>query len=252
MHHADAVGDRHRLLLVVGHDHEGQAEPLLEMHQLELGLAAQLLVERGERLVEQQHARTLDQRARQRHPLALAAGQLVRLARGETFELDQRQHLGDARRDLGLGQSILLEPERDIALDGQVRKQRVALEHHVDRPPIGRHRRDIVPVEQDAARIRRLEAGEQAQQRGLAAARGAEQREEFALENVERHGVDRGRAGEPFAHALEPHQRPRRRVAPGRESSARSDALVRVVLTAPHCATLARHAGFRRIARTSR
>ena len=72
------------------------------MHQLELGLAAQLLVERRERLVEQQHARPLDQRARERHPLALAAGELVRLAPLEAFELDQRQHLGDARRDLGL------------------------------------------------------------------------------------------------------------------------------------------------------
>ena len=114
------------------------------MHQLELGLPAQLLVERGERLVEQQHARPLDQRARERDALALAAGQLVRLACGEAFEPDQRQHLGDARRDLRLGQSILLEPERDIARDGQMRKQRVALEHHVDRPPIGRHRRDIL------------------------------------------------------------------------------------------------------------
>ena len=37
----------------MGDDNESQAEALLEMHQLELGLAAQLLVERGERLVEQ-------------------------------------------------------------------------------------------------------------------------------------------------------------------------------------------------------
>src|SRR5207302_840737 len=100
-------------------------------------------------------------------------------------------------------------------------------------------RREIPTVEQDTAHIQRLESGEQAQQRGLAAARGAEQREEFALENVERHAVDRGRAGEPLAHALEPHQRPRGRVAPRREFSARSDARARLVLTAPHCATLA-------------
>ena len=53
---------------------------LLQLHQLELGLLAQLPVERRQRLVEQQHARPLDQRARQRHALALAAGKLMRLA----------------------------------------------------------------------------------------------------------------------------------------------------------------------------
>ena len=72
--------DRHRLLLVVGDDDEGGAEPLLQLHQLELRLVAQLLVERGERLVEQQHLRPLGERARERDALALAAGELVRLA----------------------------------------------------------------------------------------------------------------------------------------------------------------------------
>ena len=102
VHHADAVGDRHRLLLVVGDDDEREPEPFLEMHQLELRLLAQLLVERRQRLVEQQHARALDQRARERDALALAARQLVRLALGEALELDQRQHLRDPRRDLRL------------------------------------------------------------------------------------------------------------------------------------------------------
>ena len=87
---------------------------LLQMHQLELGLLAQLLVERGERLVEQQHARALDQRARERDALALAAGELMRLALAETFELDQRQHLGDARRDLGLRQPSCLSPNATL------------------------------------------------------------------------------------------------------------------------------------------
>ena len=152
------------------------------MHQLELGLAAQLLVERGERLVEQQHARPLDQRARERDALALAAGELMRLAPLEAFEPHERQHLGNARGDLLLRQAVLLQPEGDIARDGEMRKQRVALEHHVDRPPVRRHAGQILAVEQDAARVRRLEAGEHAQQRGLAAAGRPEQREELALD----------------------------------------------------------------------
>ena len=69
------------------------AELALQVHQLELGLLAQLPVERRQRLVEQEHARPLDQRARERDALALAAGELMRLALAEALELDQRQHL---------------------------------------------------------------------------------------------------------------------------------------------------------------
>jgi hypothetical protein len=65
-------------------------------------------------------------------------------------------------------------------------KQRVVLEHHVDRAPVRRNRGEIDPVEQDAAGIRPLEAGDQAQQRGFAATRGSEQREELTLINIER------------------------------------------------------------------
>ena len=80
VHHPDAGGEAHRLFLVVGDDDEGDAERLLDLHQLELGLLAQLLVERAERLVEQQELRPLGEGAGQRDALALAARELVRLA----------------------------------------------------------------------------------------------------------------------------------------------------------------------------
>ena len=69
----------------------------------------------------------------------------------EIFELDQRQHVGDALRDFLPGKALLLESERDIGLDGEMREQRIVLEHHVDGPPVGRHGREIDPVEQNAA-----------------------------------------------------------------------------------------------------
>ena len=83
VHHGDPVGEGHRLFLVMGDDDEGQAEVVLEVAQLELGLLAELPVERAERLVEEQHLRLLGERAGERHPLALAAGELVGLALGE-------------------------------------------------------------------------------------------------------------------------------------------------------------------------
>src|SRR5262249_27051003 len=106
------------------------------------------------------------------------------------------------------------------------REQRVALEHHVDRPPIGRHRRDILPIEQDASRVRRLKSGEEAQQRGLAAAGGTEQREKLAEKNVERDLFDRGRAAESLAHAIEAHERLRGRLRPWRKTSPRAPPLL--------------------------
>ena len=55
---------------------EGDAELALHAPQLGAHLDAQLLVERGQRLVEQQYARLGDGRTRERHTLLLAAGEL--------------------------------------------------------------------------------------------------------------------------------------------------------------------------------
>ena len=65
----------------------------LDPLELELHLLAELEVERAERLVEQQHLGLVDDRARERDPLALAAGELDRLARseaGEAHHLERR------------------------------------------------------------------------------------------------------------------------------------------------------------------
>ena len=77
VHHRDPVGDLHRLLLVVGDEHGGHALLVVEPAQPAAQLGADVRVERAERLVEQQHARLDRQRAGQRHPLALAARELV-------------------------------------------------------------------------------------------------------------------------------------------------------------------------------
>ena len=85
-HHRDPVRHRQRLLLVVGHVDERDPDLALDPLQLELQPLAELQVERAERLVEQQHLGQVDERAGQRHPLLLAARELVRPAvdlRGE-------------------------------------------------------------------------------------------------------------------------------------------------------------------------
>ena len=76
VHHGDAVGKRQRLALVVGDEDEGAADLLVHAAQLILHGVAQLQVECGKRLVEQQHLGPHDERPRQRHALLLAAGKL--------------------------------------------------------------------------------------------------------------------------------------------------------------------------------
>ena len=69
---------RQRLALVVRDVDEGHAELPVQLLQLDLHVLAQLLVERAERLVHQHQLRLEHQRARQRHALLLAAGELRR------------------------------------------------------------------------------------------------------------------------------------------------------------------------------
>ena len=97
VHHRDPMRQRERLGLVVRHVDERDADFLLQVDELDLQLLAQLRVERRERLVEQQHRRVRDERARDRDALLLAAGQLVRIALAEADEAHVLERRLDAR-----------------------------------------------------------------------------------------------------------------------------------------------------------
>jgi len=74
--HGDAIRDRQGFFLVVGHEYRGDAELALQREQFTPHVHPQLRVEVGKRLVEQQHLGLDGDRARHRHPLLLAAGEL--------------------------------------------------------------------------------------------------------------------------------------------------------------------------------
>ena len=97
-HDADPVGHGQRLLLVVGDEQGGGAEPLLQGADLLAQLQPDLGVERGQRLVEQQHVRLDRQRPGQRDALLLAAGQLVRVLAGLRGQADHVEQLGGRLR----------------------------------------------------------------------------------------------------------------------------------------------------------
>src|SRR5262249_23509206 len=86
-HHRDAVGERKRFFLIMGHEDRRDAEALLKAPQLNLHLLAEHLVERTQRLVQQQNGGFDYDRASERNPLLLPARELSWVAIGERVEL---------------------------------------------------------------------------------------------------------------------------------------------------------------------
>ena len=206
-HHHQPVGELERLLLVVGDEHRGVAGAVVDLAQPLAQLLAHLRVERAERLVEQQHPRLDGERPGQRHALPLAARELLRIALVEAGELHQIEQLQRPAADLGAGRTggarPHLEPEGDVLEDGHVAEQRIGLEHEADIALLHRLGRGVLVAEEDAARGGGLEPGDEPQQRGLARARGPEQRDQLARADVERHVVERRVAREFLADVLD-------------------------------------------------
>src|SRR5437879_6407224 len=74
-----AVAERDRLGDVVGDEDDGLAPELPQLEQVGLQLGAGLRVDRGERLVHQDHRRIVGEGSDQRGALAHPAGKLVRI-----------------------------------------------------------------------------------------------------------------------------------------------------------------------------
>jgi hypothetical protein len=128
------------------------------------------------------------QRARQRHALLLSAGHLERVLAQHAGQADQLGELAQARGALLLRPAV--QAEGDVVGDAQVRKQRVVLEHHADAPLLRRQHGagpgDRLAAEADLAFLQVLEAGNAAQDRGLAAAARSQQAADRAARKAER------------------------------------------------------------------
>ena len=140
-HHRHAVGHGERLLQVVGHEQGGLAQAAQDARQVDQELLAQRAVEAGQRFVQHQQARVRRQRARQRHPLRLAAGQGVHRPPAEAAQPHQLQQFGHPPAApggaAGLRAGLHAQSEGDVALHVQVREQRLVLEHQTETAPVG-------------------------------------------------------------------------------------------------------------------
>ena len=108
-HHDDLVGHGHRLDLVVGDVDDRGPEPLVQLLDLDAHGDAELGVEVGQRLVEEEDLRVADDGAAHGDALALAAGELLRVAVEQMAEVEDRRGAGSTFSSISvLGAPLIL------------------------------------------------------------------------------------------------------------------------------------------------
>ena len=153
VHQADAVGQRQRLVLVVGDEHDGRAGFAMQPLDLDLHRLPQLAVERAERFVHQDQRRPIDQAACQCDALLLPAGQLAREPAAESAEAHHVEHRGNFGLQRVRRQVAHLQRERDVLRDRQVREQRIVLKHDAHVAPMRRSVRLVLAVDEQPTRM---------------------------------------------------------------------------------------------------
>ena len=137
----------------------------------------------------------------------------ARIRRREVGQADHPEHVPDAKLALVLAERGAAQAERDIRGDVEPRQRRVVLKHDAD--AVGRLAGDRPSFEVDRTLRRDGEAGDQLEQRRLAAARRTDDREELAAAKLEIERAERAqRCGrlarhEHLADAVQPDLRVR-------------------------------------------
>ena len=113
-HDRDPGREAHRLSLIVSDVQERDPDLVVDRVKLDQHSLAQLEVERGERLVEEQHVRVVDEGTGDRDTLFLTAADLLRLLRCLIFQLGQRQQSRHLFVDAPSGPSRHARAESDV------------------------------------------------------------------------------------------------------------------------------------------
>ncbi len=191
IHDHDTSRELERLFLIVRDEEARQVNLLVEAAKPAPQLLTDLCVERAERFVEQQHARLHGEGPREGDALPLTARELRRISGAKVIELHELEEILDLPGNFRVRRAPVprshSEAERDVLEHRHVSEERVVLKDEPDCPisraGVGR----VLALEQHRARIGSLQAGDDAQQRRLAAARGPEERDELSRGDGEAH-----------------------------------------------------------------
>src|SRR3954452_6611290 len=182
LHDHHAVGEQHGLIEIVRHEQDRFLRALMDGGQLALQRLARLRVQRAERLIHQQNLRVDRQRPRNADALLHAAGELIGTAIARILQAHQIEIASRRFAQHPAAHPLHFQPERHVLKRGEPRQQRRMLEHHAAVVPTAG---DHVSIDRHAAAACRLEAHRDAQRRGLAAAGGADQRDDLAVSHAE-------------------------------------------------------------------
>jgi hypothetical protein len=157
----------------------------VDLEDFRAHLHAQMRIEVGQGLVEQEHGGIAHDGAPERDALALAARELSRAPFQERLDIEHRRGVANAPVDLVVGQFAPAQPERHVVVHRHVRIEAVVLEHHRDVPIADIDIIDAHVVETELAGAHVLQPGNDAQQRRLARAGRTDEHDELVVADVE-------------------------------------------------------------------
>ena len=164
-------------------EHDGVAVAVEATNELPEALA-QLDVDAGGRLVEDDHRRPVHERLRDQHPAFHAAGERAHVGVRLGREVEVMHHLVDP--GAVRAQTVVPRLDRERLAHGEKRIEDELLRHHAEQPPRGPVLADDVVSEHARdAFVRPRKPGEHADQRRLAGAVRPEQAEEFPARDLE-------------------------------------------------------------------
>ena len=170
--------------------------------ELRAHVVAELGVEVGQGLVEEQQPRAADEGPADRDALLLAAARGLGLALQDVPDAQHLRHFAHAGLDLGPRDAGFAKRIGEVLEHGEVRVEGEGLEHHRD-PAVGRRdARDVLAVEHDPPAVRRLEPGDDPERRRLAGRARPEQAEELPVPDVEVDAVEGDDRAKPFPHPI--------------------------------------------------
>jgi hypothetical protein len=190
------IGHRQRFRHVVRDNDGSEPQGIVERADQVGDDAFRDRVQSRKRLVVHDQRRIEGDGPRQRHAPRHAAGHVGRLHAGGVAQADHLQFHQHQVADYLLGQVRLLsQGECDIVERSKVREQRALLEQHAHLPPERVHLAGVAGIEhgtvdQDAPRLRRQHAANEAQDRGLAGSRAAHDDDDLAAWDCHRQAAE--------------------------------------------------------------
>src|SRR5579872_6797036 len=190
LQHGDAVGELFHDHHLMGDEQDGQLEFGVDGLEQREDLVRRLRIERGGRLVRQQHLRPCRQRPGNADALLLPAGQFRGIAVALVGQPDHRQQGLDTRSDRSLVETGDFQRQRDVFRSGAGRQQIKVLKDHADRTPgLAQaalvERRDIGAIDDHAAAARTFKPIDHADEGRFAGAALADHADNGASGHVE-------------------------------------------------------------------